>query len=209
MDLESQISELAALGLCLEGAVTADDLLRAYDRKEYEERPFDLLLSVLGHEAGGVNPEAYAGRPDLLLAALKVDTEREPGAKPFCRGVWSFDTECIENGGSYVTIINQLVRVAGASRRVTKVRASRVLRFGLGWVEYVLDGKPRRWRIVVKGDWADTDVVSHVMADLEAEGRRFYAKDNGQAMTLFFLDEATAARINRLSDNALKPLLSQ
>lgn len=209
MDLEAQLAELAALGLALEAGITADDLLRAYSRKEYEERPFDLLLSVLGQEAVDVSPATYEGRPDLLLAALKADGEREPWSKPFCRGVWHFDPECIEDSGSYVTVVNQLVRVAGASRRVSNVRASRALRLGLGWVEYSLDGDPRRWRIAVDGDWVDREVVSHVMADLEAGGRRFYGKDSGQAMVLLYLDEATAAQINRLSGNALAPVLSR
>ncbi len=49
-------------------------------------------------------------------------------------------------------------------------------------------------------------MVAKVSADLEGSGRRFCAKDNGQAMVLFFLDEATAKAINRHTKDALEPV---
>lgn len=94
--------------------------------------------------------------------------------------------------------------MAGASKRVVNVTDEVDLDAGKGRVEYVVDGRRRRWDVEVQDDWADTQVVSYVMADLEEGGRRFYAKDNGQAMVLFYLDEAVAAHINRLSKDALK-----
>lgn len=60
----------------------------------------------------------------------------------------------------------------------------------------------------VNDDWADTVTLAHVMKDIERRGRRFYYKDNGQAMVLFYLDAKTAAELNRLSNNGLKPVLS-
>jgi hypothetical protein len=48
--------------------------------------------------------------------------------------------------------------------------------------------------------------VSYVIDDIERDGRRFYAKDNGQAMVLFYLDQATVGRLNELSRNALRPV---
>ena len=181
MRLEAQLSELAALGLALEPGVTVDDLLYSFDRDAYEKKPFDLLLFILGAEV-----------------------EREPWGRPFCARVWNFDTECIEGSGAYVNIVEHLVRVAGASNRVASVKDEVDLDAGKGSVEYVLDGKRRRWDVEVQDDWADTQVVSYVMADLEQGDRLFYAKDNGQAMVLFYLDAGAAAHINRLSNDALK-----
>jgi hypothetical protein len=50
MNLEAQLTELAALGLALEPNVTIDDLLYSFDNAMYEERPFDLVLFMLGSE---------------------------------------------------------------------------------------------------------------------------------------------------------------
>ena len=47
------------------------------------------------------------------------------------------------------------------------------------------------------------------MDDIQRDGRRFYFKDNGQAMVLFYLDPGTAEELNRLSNNALKPALPE
>ena len=43
----------------------------------------------------------------------------------------------------------------------------------------------------------------------EREGHRFYVKDGGQAMLLFYLDSRKVADLNRLTNNALKPVLAQ
>jgi hypothetical protein len=186
MKLEDQLAELASLGLVLGPDVTIEDLLHSFDREDYEEKPFDLVLFTLG-----------------------VEVEREPWGRHFCPKAWNFDTECIEGPGSYVAIVENLARIADATGRITEVSDGVDFDEGEGWLEYVLDGKRRRFAVEVEADWADTEVVSNVMADLEVNGRRFYAKDNGQAAVLFYLDEAAAARLNRLSNDSLTPAVSQ
>jgi hypothetical protein len=184
MKLEAQLAELTALGFSLEPEVTVDDLLYSFDRESFEGQPFDLLLLALG-----------------------VEVEREPWGRPFCRRVWNFDLECVEDDGAYVDIVNHLGTLAGADHRIAAVVDHVDLEAAEGWVEYTLDGKRRRHDIEVHDDWADMKAVSLVMAALEERGRRFYAKDNGQAMVFFYLDEQTAKRLNGLSKNALKPVL--
>ncbi len=63
-----------------------------------------------------------------------------------------------------------------------------------------------RWSLEVLDDWADTLTLSYVMADLERGERRFYARDNGQAMVLYYLDAAVASEVNALSGGALRPV---
>ena len=50
MALEQQIETLAQLDLPLNDGVTVDDLLYSWERKEYENQPYDLVLFVLGSE---------------------------------------------------------------------------------------------------------------------------------------------------------------
>ena len=72
-----------------------------------------------------------------------------------------------------------------------------------------VDGKTRNWTLDVQDDWADTLTLTYVMSDLERDGKRFYAKDNGQAMILYYLAEAHAAEINRLSNGALRAVTGE
>lgn len=47
-------------------------------------------------------------------------------------------------------------------------------------------------------DWADMLLVSYLMEDLERDGRRFWTRGGGQIVNLYFLDDATAHRVNGL-----------
>ncbi len=69
--LEAQLDALAALGFCLSDDASIDDFLFAFPRKQYEDKPFDLVLNMLGSEI-----------------------QREPWGRPICPAVWDFDTEC-------------------------------------------------------------------------------------------------------------------
>jgi len=182
--LEQQLLELAALGLRLHPGVTIDDLLYSFDRDMYEQRPFGLLLTMLG-----------------------MEVEREPWGRPFCDRVWNFDTECIDGDGSYVRILGRLCRVAGATNLLTDLADHVDLGTGEAWLAYTCDGHPRRWDVEVSDDWADELTLGYVMSDIERDGCHFYFKDNGQAMVLFYLDEGVARRLNDLSGGALQPVL--
>jgi hypothetical protein len=185
MTLEDQLAKLADLGLTLDDGITVDDLLYSFGREDYEGRPFDLILFVLG-----------------------IEVEREPWGRSVCSRVWNFDTECIGATGDYVGILNRLCRVAGQPNSLTDVSDFVDIDADKAWLKYKVDGNERNWTIEVNDDWADTMTLNYVMDDIERDGRRFYFKDNGQAMVLFYLDERTAMELNRLSNNALAPVLA-
>ncbi len=180
MTLDEQLATLATLGLTLEPGITTDDLRHSFDAASYEERPFDLILFMFG-----------------------VEVEREPWGRPFCSRVWNFDTECVEGDGAYVEIAKRLCVVAGRPDAFTELRDHVDIEAGEAWIEYAVDGKTRRWDIEVNDDWADGVVVAYMMGDLERDGRMFRSKDNGQAMILFYLDDAQAARLSELAKEPL------
>lgn len=185
MTLEEQLAKLSDLGLKLNDGVAVDDLLYSFGREDFEQQPFDLILFVLG-----------------------IEVEREPWGRAVCSRVWNFDTECIVETGDYVGIVKRLCQIAGQPDRLEDVSDFVDMDSGKAWLKYKVDGKQRNWTVEVNGDWADTMAVNYVMGDVERDGRRFYFKDNGQAMVLFYLDPPTAAELNRLSNNALKPVLA-
>ena len=180
MKLEQQLTALAELGLTLNPGVTVDDLLNSWDREEYENAPFDTILFMLGSEA-----------------------ESPPWGRNFCDRAWNFDLESIEGDGSYVTIVENLCRIASQPELITELEDSVDIDNGEAWLKYKIGGEDRYFAIAVDGDWADPESVSKVMQDIERNGRRFYGKDNGQASIWFYLDNAMADSLNRLTGNKL------
>ncbi len=185
MKLEQQLASLAELGFRLNEGVSVGDFLKEFDREEYEKQPFDLLLFVLGGQV-----------------------EREYGWQCICSRVWNFDTECIENPGDYVHIVKRLCEVAGKPDYLTDVSDFVDLDTGEAWLKYTVNGIQRNWNVEINDDWVDMLTVAYVMDDIEQDDFHFFFKDNGQAMILFYLDPASAVELNKLSNNALEPVLN-
>jgi hypothetical protein len=179
--LEEQLETLAQLGLELNDGITVDDLLYSWDRDEYEKQPYDAILFVLGSEV-----------------------ERKPWGRNVCDSAWNFDVECIEDSGSYVTIVQNLCRVSGMPELITELEDFVDIESESAWLKYTIEGRKRHFTIAVDNDWADSETVSTVMRDIERNGKRFYGKDNGQASIWFYLDKETADKLNVLTGNALQ-----
>lgn len=183
MKLEQQLEKLAELGLPLNDGITVDDLLYSFDREDYEKRPFDLILLVLG-----------------------IEVEREPWGRFVSPRAWNFDTECIYSTGDYVRIVKRLCELSGDPGYLTDLSDYVNLESGDAWLKYNKNDIKRDWNIEVSDDWADLMTVFDIMNDIERDGKRFYFKDNGQSMVLFYLDPANIAELNELSGDALKPV---
>ncbi|HJZ90689.1 MAG TPA: hypothetical protein VKE40_07420 [Gemmataceae bacterium] len=184
MTLEQQLAKLAEFGLKLDDGITIDDVLYSFGREDFEQRPFDLLLFVLG-----------------------IEVEREPWGRSFCSRVWNFDTECIASTGDYVRIVKRLCEVAGRPDCLRDVTDFVDLVACKAWLKYKVNGTERNWSVEVNDDWADMMTLNYVMDDIQRDGGRFYFKDNGQAMVLYYLDPRAATELNRLSNYALKPVI--
>ncbi len=180
MTLEQQLESLAEIGLTLNNDVSIDDLLYSFDRKDYENKPFDLILFVLG-----------------------IEVEREPWGRAVCSRAWNLDMECISGTGDYVAIVKRLCEVANVSNAITDIEDSVNLETGEAWLKYVVDGQPRHFEVTVDNDWVDPETLARIMSDIERDGCRFYGKDNGQATIWYYLDAGTAEKLNALSNNAL------
>jgi hypothetical protein len=178
--LEQQLETLSQFGLKLNEGVTLDDLLYSWSRDEYEKQPFDLILFMLGSEV-----------------------EREPWGRNVCNRAWNFDVECIEDTGSYVTIVQNFCRVAGLPDLITDLEDFVDIDDETAWLKYTVDGEKRHYKIAIDNDWADPATVTAIMDDIERDGKRFYAKDNGQASIWFYLDKTAADKLNTLTGNAL------
>jgi hypothetical protein len=181
MKLEEQIQKLAESGLQLNEGIAIDDLVYSFDREAYEGKPFDLILFVYG-----------------------IEVEREPWGRHVCPRAWNFDTECIAAAGDYVRIVKRLCEISGDADYLTDVSDDVDPGSGKAWLKYRVKGKQREWDVEINDDWVDLMTLSYIIDDIERDGKKFYFKDNGQAMILFYIDPASADELNKLSDDALK-----
>jgi hypothetical protein len=185
MTLEEQLSALDAIGIKLHEGATVEDLLYSFDRSEYEKRPFDALLFMLGSEI-----------------------ERKPWGRYFSTVAWNFDSECIVEDGDYVRIVKRLAELTGRSEDLTDVADSVDLEGGIATLRYSLDGTTRSLTPIVSDDWADADVVKIILSDFEQDKRYFYGIENGQSTILYYLDEITAAGLRELTTDPVVRMVS-
>jgi hypothetical protein len=135
--LESKLALLAECGLSLSPEFTIDDLLESWDREAYEEPGYDLVLVGLGM------------------------TEERPPWRPHCQNLWHFDTECIEDNGSYVEIAKRMASMAGSSLPLEDIADHVDIEHGEAWLRFTCRGKEHTIVCDVQDDWVDTKVFGH------------------------------------------------
>lgn len=175
---EEQLRVFAECGIALRSDASREELLKSLGRAENEHTPWLLLACALGSE---------------------LETERfdEP-PRHRCDALWHFDTECIEDDGAYVRILERMAFLARPDLPIERVRDHVDVEEGEAWVEFELDGQVVRWEAEVNDDWVDATVLSRLAKLLEARntGRRFtYIDTGGQDCILGCATEAQRAAL--------------
>lgn len=135
--LEEKLEALASCGIKLRPEFSVDDLLSSWGRAEYEEPGFSMTLVGVGM------------------------TQEEPPWTPRSKNLWHFDTECIEDHGSYVDIAKRMVEMADGSLPLTDIEDYVDIEEKKAWLSFKLDGKPIRFDCEVDNDWVDSKVFGH------------------------------------------------
>lgn len=182
--LETQIGALKEAGLAMEPGRTVEELLTSWPRADYESDPYGLLLVMYGSEV-----------------------ENEPWGRFFCERGFNFDHECLEQAGDYVMAFTQILRITGQPHLVTHLSDDFDIENEAAEISYTLNGRARVIRARINNDWIDPEAADAFMRDITAtiaDGRHFWAADNGQASVLFFLTDAEATKINALRQDVLQ-----
>jgi hypothetical protein len=176
--LETQIEELKQAGLALARGRTIEELLSSWSREQYESDPYGLILFMYGSEV-----------------------EEEPWERVFCERGWNFDMECLTQAGDYVHALERILAITGKPELVTSMSDTFRFEAEACEIRYTINGRQRVLAANVDNDWADHEAVTAFARDVETtigDGRHFWGADNGQAVILFFLTAAEAAKINAL-----------
>lgn len=178
MRLEDQLDILARCGISLLPGRTVDELLDSFEREQYEQEPFTLLLMMLGSE---------------------VETGPGAGAR-FSDAVWTLDTECIEDRGDYARIAKRMRALAKGDLPIEDIKDRVDLEEGVAWLSFRIDGRVERWEATVDDDWIDQTILSRFAALLASRGspRRFFYLDLGGQNIL--IGCATEPQFNQLRE---------
>jgi hypothetical protein len=137
LSLELKLAILAESGISLSPPFTAQDLLASWPREEFEKPGFTMTLVGLGM------------------------TEERPPWRNHCVNVWHFDTECIEDNGSYVRIAERMAELTQGALVIENVRDQVDLEEGTASLDFEYSGKPIHIEFKVNDDRVDPSVFSH------------------------------------------------
>jgi hypothetical protein len=161
--LEQQLRIFKELGFELNEGVEPGDIDRWGGEQEFVQQPFALLYQTPGQTL-----------------------EREPWT-PLTDRCWDFDTEAIEDHGSYRDIINNLGRITRGELLFEDVKDHVDIDEGVAWVSFTLKGQHHKWDMKVDDDWVDTDLFSKIVAltkEHDTRGRYTYFDTGGQNAVL-------------------------
>lgn len=137
---EEQLENLALCGIKILPKFQSDILLAENEVDYYLEEPYLNLLLELGNE-------------------LEI-TENEWSY--LSNNIWHFDTECIEDDGSYVSIAKRLRDLAEGDLPLQNI-TDRIEQFdepNFAWLEFELHEQKYHWNLEIDTDWVDTNIFA-------------------------------------------------
>ncbi len=165
--LEQKLEALASCGIALRPEFSVDDLLSSWERTDYEEAGFKMTLVGMGM------------------------TQEQAPWTPRSENLWHFDTECIEDHGSYVDIAERMVELAGGSLPLTNIKDYVDLEEDVAWLSFELDDKVIKIDCTVEDDWVDPELFGHfiqLLAEKDPNKIYFYCNLGGQDCIIGCLD---------------------
>jgi hypothetical protein len=151
MTLERKLEVLASCGLRLAEPFTCDDLLKSWNRVDYEKPGYDLVLVGLG-----------------------MTEEQEPW-RNHCVSLWHFDTECIEDHGDYKKIAERMAAMTQGSLTIENVRDYVDVERKDAWFSFSFRGKDIKIQCEVQDDWVDATIFGRFVEFLaQSDSAKIY-----------------------------------
>jgi len=162
--VEEQLETFKRLGFKLNKGVDIRSLIERWgERTGFPKNPYFFLYIVLG------------------------STTSEDPFIPVTNQVWHFDTECIEDHGDYVKILENLKRISSGELNFKNIEDYVDIREGKVSVSFDYKGKHYSWDLNVHDDWVDEELFSKIVKltkEHKTNGRLTYLGTGGQDMVL-------------------------
>jgi hypothetical protein len=165
MSIMEQLETFEALGLILNEGI---------DRKEIVE---------MANAFHAENTAPYA----TLYVLLGCDSDIS--GLPFTNFCWDFDTEAIEDYGSYVHIVSNISRITKGELIFENIEDYVDLEEEKAWVSFICRGDKYKWNLAVDDDWVDGslfDRMQELATYYNTKGKFTYYNTGGQDFVLGF-----------------------
>ncbi|MBM7364750.1 hypothetical protein [Priestia taiwanensis] len=179
--MSEQLRELQKAGIHLRKGMTEDILLEEFDEKEFEKEPYLLALVAMGGEVE-VEEDDF------------VDVSDD---------VWHFDTECIEDNGDYVQIVERVKALSKGLLEIENIRDAVDIEEEEATLTFTLAGKEYHWDLEVDNDWVDGtifDRFNELLAQQKTE-KRIAILELGQDCLIGMYSPEQLKQINALLTN--------
>ncbi|NIK93635.1 hypothetical protein GZ212_15855 [Mangrovimonas sp. CR14] len=161
---DEQLKIFKELGFELNAGTNISDIKR-WDEQDFLDEPFTLMYATLGQTI-----------------------EREPWT-PLTDKCWDFDTEAIEDHGSYVDIIKNLERITRGELVFTDVKDYVDIEEEKAWVSFTFNGQNYKWDLKIDNDWVDPNVflkISELTQEHKTKGKYTVFETGGQDIVIGF-----------------------
>lgn len=182
VDIQSAITTFKQLGFVINNSIetnepidVAEHIQAIYSRLLKERSVFEMVYIALG------------------------DTE-DLSDHPICDSLWHFDTECIEDQGDYVKIIQNIERISDGDLKFEDVEDSFDHEANTASVSFKLNGDSYSWDLLVENDWVDPTILSKIVElskKYKTKGKLTYFNTGGQDMVLGWLTENKLKELRR------------
>lgn len=177
--LETQLENLARLGIALNDRVGVERLLAGFTRDELEESPYSMLFSALGGAYEDENGEWLPISDDILY----------------------LDSECIEESGIYSEILSRLNAMAKGALTIADAEDEIFPDENRAEVRFTCDGGPAALSLELIEKQIDTALFLALNEKLAAKGceKAFRLHLGDRVAAAVFLDKKNAKQLERLS----------
>jgi len=145
---KDQIKIMISIGIDYDKSI---NLLDIFDKKQYEEEPFILLLSALG-------------------------SKDEKSDKYISNDIYYLDTECIAGNGSYKEIFENLMRISKNTLQVKNIEDKVDFDKNEAWIKFKLGKNTIKLNLEIDNDWMDPNFFNKLFKSVNdsSNAKNFY-----------------------------------
>jgi len=158
----------------LNSDIEAGALLDEFSEEEYENDPYQLLLISMGGEIHK-NDEFFVVSDNI----------------------WHLDTECIEDHGDYVSVIERLKRMT--TLEIRNIQDFIDIEEEIAWVSFEYDNKTIRWDLEIHDDWLDLNIFDKFNQLIgNSTNKKLAIASLGQDCLIGYFNEKQLIELNKL-----------
>jgi hypothetical protein len=174
VSFNNQLQTLKSFGIALKSEIVPNDLLEEFSKQAFLEDPYQLLLITMGGELF---------RDDEFYIVSN--------------NIWHLDTECIEDSGDYVRIIERLMKLSNIE--IQNIKDYVDIEIEEAWISFEFGSKIVKWELKVDGNWIDPEIFDKFIQLIgNRSNRNIVIATLGQDCLVAYLSEEQLLNINRL-----------